>query len=82
MKSELSSDLKPHGWQPSDNVLYDQLEAPEFVLDGVIAAGAVAFAGERGLGKTSVLIPMMLAEGGIFSAGWHDVNKINTFSHF
>jgi hypothetical protein len=65
VKSLSGSDLEPHGWQPHDNISYDQLDAPEFVLDGVIAAGAVAFAGERGLGKTSLLIPMMLAVAGL-----------------
>ena len=55
------SKLKPHGWSPSDEPLLRSVEAPEFVLDGVLAAGAVVFAGERGLGKTSVLLPMMMA---------------------
>ena len=52
---------KPHGWLPSDEPILGRLEAQEFVLDGVLAAGAVVFAGERGLGKTSVLLPMMMA---------------------
>ena len=65
MNSLVEPPRKPHGWSPLDAPLLDQLEAPEFVLDGVIAAGAVAIAGERGLGKTSVLIPMMMAVAGL-----------------
>lgn len=65
MNSLVEPTRKPHGWSPIDLPLFDQLEAPEFVLDGVIAAGAVAIAGERGLGKTSVLIPMMMAVAGL-----------------
>lgn len=57
--------LKPHGWSPSDEPILGVVEAPEFVLDGVLAAGAVVFAGERGLGKTSVLLPMMMAVAGV-----------------
>ena len=60
-----TEDLKPHGWQPSDEPILGSVEAPEFVLDGVLAAGAVVFAGERGLGKTSVLLPMMMAVAGV-----------------
>ena len=56
---------KPHGWLPSVEPLLRSVEAPEFVLDGVLAAGAVVFAGERGLGKTSVLLPMMMAVAGV-----------------
>ena len=65
MNSLVESSRPPHGWSPIDAPLFDQLEAPDFVLDGVIAAGAVAIAGERGLGKTSVLIPMMMAVAGL-----------------
>ena len=65
MTSELSGNLTPHGWLPLDASLFKSLEATEFVLDGVVAAGAVAVAGERGLGKTSVLIPMMMAVAGL-----------------
>ena len=56
---------RPHGWSPSDEPILGDVEAPEFVLDGVLAAGAVVFAGERGLGKTSVLLPMMMAVAGV-----------------
>ena len=65
MNSVVEPTRQPHGWSPMDAPLFDQLEAPEFVLDGVLAAGAVAIAGERGLGKTSVLIPMMMAVAGL-----------------
>lgn len=58
---------KPHGWLPSVEPLLRSVEAPEFVLDGVLAAGAVVFAGERGLGKTSVLLPMMMAVAGVIN---------------
>lgn len=68
MNSLVESPRKPHGWSPLDAPLFDQLEATEFVLDGVIAAGAVAIAGERGLGKTSVLIPMMMAVAGLIES--------------
>ena len=40
-------------------------EAPEYVVDDVFAAGAVCVAGERGLGKTSLLVPLMLAPTGL-----------------
>ena len=56
---------RPHGWSPSDEPILGDVDAPEFVLDGVLAAGAVVFAGERGLGKTSVLLPMMMAVAGV-----------------
>lgn len=65
MNSSVGIKLKPHGWSPSDEPLLRSVEAPEFVLDGVLAAGAVVFAGERGLGKTSVLLPMMMAVAGV-----------------
>ncbi len=64
MNSLLEPRRKPHGWIPSDEPILSAVEAPEFVLDGVLAAGAVVFAGERGLGKTSVLLPMMMAVAG------------------
>ena len=65
MNNSVGTKPKPHGWLPSDEPLLRSVEAPEFVLDGVLAAGAVAFAGERGLGKTSVLLPMMMAVAGV-----------------
>ena len=65
MNSRVDIKSKPHGWSPSDEPILGAVEAPEFVLDGVLAAGAVVFAGERGLGKTSVLLPMMMAVAGV-----------------
>lgn len=63
--SALEKALKPHGWSSSDEPILGSIEAPEFVLDGMLAAGAVVLAGERGLGKTSVLLPMMMAVAGV-----------------
>ena len=37
------------------------MEAPEFVVDDVLIAGTAVIAGERGLGKTSMLVPLMMA---------------------
>ena len=65
MNSRVEPPRKPHGWTPSDDPILGAVEAHEFVLDGLVAAGAVAFAGERGLGKTSVLLPMMMAVAGV-----------------
>ena len=41
------------------------IETTEFVLDGVLAAGTVVTAGERGLGKTSALVPLMASVAGL-----------------
>ena len=41
------------------------IETTEFVLDGVLAAGTVVIAGERGLGKTSALVPLMASVAGL-----------------
>ena len=43
----------------------ENIEAPEFVVDDVIAAGTVVFAGERGLGKTSALVPLLICCTGL-----------------
>ena len=43
----------------------DLVEAPEFVVDDVLAAGAVVVAGERGLGKTSALVPLIMSCTGL-----------------
>lgn len=43
------------------------VEAPEFVIDNVLIAGTVVLAGERGLGKTSVLVPMLAACTGLLN---------------
>ena len=50
------------------------IETTEFVLDGVLAAGTVVIAGERGLGKTSALVPLMASVAGLcpnFSLNTH-----------
>ena len=36
------------------------VEAPEFVIDDLLIAGTVVIAGERGLGKTSVMVPLLM----------------------
>ena len=43
----------------------DTVEAPEMVVDDVWAAGTVCIAGERGLGKTSMLVPLALVPAGV-----------------
>ena len=43
----------------------DRVEAPEFIIDDVLTAGTVVVAGERGLGKTSFLVPLLLACTGL-----------------
>jgi hypothetical protein len=40
-------------------------KAQEFVVDNVLAAGRVAIAGERGAGKTSALVPLLLTATGL-----------------
>tara|TARA_R110002072_G_C7912234_1_gene530447 strand:+ start:446 stop:1582 length:1137 start_codon:yes stop_codon:yes gene_type:complete len=45
----------------------DLAEAPEFVVDDVVSVGAVVFAGERGMGKTSTLVPMAVAATGLIN---------------
>lgn len=49
-------------WQPA---YAEEIEIPEFVLDNVLTAGTVVIAGERGLGKTSAIVPMMLSVAGL-----------------
>lgn len=61
----MSFELAPHKWTNYEKLFEVQLEAPEFVLDSVIAAGTVVLAGERGLGKTTLLVPMMAAVAGL-----------------
>lgn len=46
----------------------DIAEAPEFVVDDVVTAGTVVVAGERGIGKTSALVPLMTAPTGLLSS--------------
>ena len=45
----------------------DTVEAPEMVVDDLWAAGTVCIAGERGLGKTSMLVPLALVPAGVVS---------------
>lgn len=65
MNGKVTSDIKTsgankHPWSEHINFADAPVEAPEFVIDNVIAAGAVAIAGFRGVGKTSCLIPLIL----------------------
>ena len=46
---------KPHPLAQFKKAMPDEIAAPEFVIDNVLAAGTAVIAGERGLGKTSVL---------------------------
>ena len=61
----MSYELPPHKWADFISPLPSELMAPEFVIDNVIAAGTVVIAGERGLGKTSALVPLMAAAAGL-----------------
>ena len=61
----MNSDLPPHAWAKWENAYPEIIEMPEFILDDVIVAGTVVIAGERGLGKTSTVIPMMLSAAGL-----------------
>ena len=61
----MNYELPPHKWADFINPLPSELMAPEFVIDNVIAAGTVVIAGERGLGKTSALVPLMAAAAGL-----------------
>ncbi len=57
----------PHAWTTWQSAYAENIEIPEFVLDNVLAAGTVVIAGERGLGKTSAIVPMMLSVAGLCS---------------
>ena len=61
----MSYELPSHKWADFISPLPSELMAPEFVIDNVIAAGTVVIAGERGLGKTSALVPLMAAAAGL-----------------
>ncbi len=61
----MSFELPPHKWAAFMNPLPGEIAAPEFIIDDVIAAGTVVIAGERGLGKTSALVPLMAAAAGL-----------------
>lgn len=61
----MSYELPPHKWADFLSPLPSELKAPEFIIDDVITAGTVVIAGERGLGKTSALVPLMAAAAGL-----------------
>ena len=61
----MSYELLPHKWADFISPLPSELMAPEFIIDDVITAGTVVIAGERGLGKTSALVPLMAAAAGL-----------------
>lgn len=61
----MSYELPPHKWADFLSPIPFELQAPEFVIDNVITAGTVVIAGERGLGKTSALVPLMAAVAGL-----------------
>ena len=55
-----NSKANRHPWSEHLNIGNAPIETPEFVIDNIITAGAVAIAGFRGIGKTSCLIPLIL----------------------
>ena len=61
----MNYELPRHKWADFINPLPDELAAPEFIIDHVIAAGTVVLAGERGLGKTSLLVPLLALVAGL-----------------
>ena len=61
----MNCDLPPHPWANWEHAYTEIIKMPEFILDDVIVAGTVVIAGERGLGKTSAVIPMMLSAAGL-----------------
>ena len=61
----MNYELPPHKWADFLSPLPSELKAPEFIIDDVITAGTVVIAGERGLGKTSALVPLMAAAAGL-----------------
>ena len=58
---------KPHPLAQFKKAMPDEIAAPEFVIDNVLAAGTAVIAGERGLGKTSVLVPLMMCATGLLN---------------
>ena len=57
--TKMNNIVRPHPWSVFTPSCPDVLEVPEFVLDNVLAAGTNVIAGQRGLGKTSALVPLM-----------------------
>ena len=64
----MNSIVRPHPWSVFTPSCPDVLEVPEFVLDNVLAAGTIVIAGQRGLGKTSALVPLMAIVSGLCTA--------------
>ncbi len=64
----MNSIVRPHPWSVFTPSCPDVLEVPEFVLDNVLAAGTIVIAGQRGVGKTSALVPLMAIVTGLCSA--------------
>ena len=64
----MNSIVKHHPWSVFTPSCPDVLEAPEFVLDNILAAGTIVIAGQRGLGKTSALVPLMTIVAGLCTA--------------
>ena len=64
----MNSVVKPHPWSVFTPSCPEVLEVPEFVLDNVLAAGTIVIAGQRGLGKTSALVPLMAIASGLCTA--------------
>ncbi|MDA9915463.1 AAA family ATPase [Luminiphilus sp.] len=64
----MNSIVRPHPWSVFTPSCPDVLEVPEFVLDNVLAAGTIVIAGQRGIGKTSALVPLMAIVTGLCSA--------------
>jgi hypothetical protein len=65
VKSKMTSGIKrsganKHPWSEHIYFIDAPVDAPEFVIDNLITAGAVAIAGFRGVGKTSCMIPLIL----------------------
>lgn len=63
----MNSIVRPHAWAVFTPSYPDVLEAPNFVLDNVLAAGTIVIAGQRGVGKTSALVPLMAIASGLCS---------------
>ena len=64
----MNSIVRPHPWSVFTPSCPDVLEVPEFVLDNVLAAGTIVIAVQRGLGKTSALVPLMAIVSGLCTA--------------
>lgn len=56
-----------HPWTKFIKLSSGPCLAPEMVVDDVIAAGTVVIAGERGIGKTSSLVPLLLTPTGLLN---------------